>query len=77
MHGDGLFGRGRMPGADGPHRFVGNGDRIQFPGAQLCKPGGDLTGHDRFRASGLTLIERFAHAEDRTKSVGQAERTFL
>jgi len=57
-----------FPAADGPDRFIGDAQTGQDFGRDTGQSRIQLTIEDSFRLRGLTLFERFAHADDDVQS---------
>ena len=64
--------RGRhLPGADRPHRLVGDDDRRQVVSGNPGERPEDLLGDDRLGPPRLAFRERFPDADDRRQPRGE------
>ena len=65
-----LVGRGVLPGADGPDRFVGNNGFLHLADRQSGQTLAQLRPHHQFRPARFALRQCFAHANDRLERSG-------
>jgi hypothetical protein len=62
-----LFRGGGTSGADGPHGFVGDGDRFELLGCEPIQAAIELAYDDILDSPNLALLEGFSDADDRPK----------
>jgi len=66
-----LFRGGNTSGADGPHGFVGDGDRFELLGCEPIQAAIELAYDDILDSPNLALLEGFSDADDRPKPCPQ------